>query len=66
MVFDGENVKLYLQGYERERAPSEGMLYYYNSHYSELTSRKTIISSFSMLVPNSVQTEHVCHTELYY
>ncbi|KAI0233223.1 hypothetical protein LSAT2_016521 [Lamellibrachia satsuma] len=33
MVFDGENVKLYLQGYERERAPSEGMLHYYNSHY---------------------------------
>ncbi|KAI0233222.1 hypothetical protein LSAT2_016520 [Lamellibrachia satsuma] len=26
MVFDGENVKLYLQGYERERAPSEGCM----------------------------------------
>ncbi|KAI0233225.1 hypothetical protein LSAT2_016523, partial [Lamellibrachia satsuma] len=26
MVFDGENVKLYLQGYERERAPSEGFM----------------------------------------
>ncbi|KAK2166207.1 hypothetical protein NP493_1332g00043 [Ridgeia piscesae] len=26
MVFDGENVKLYVQGYERERAPSEGYL----------------------------------------
>ncbi|KAK2166206.1 hypothetical protein NP493_1332g00041 [Ridgeia piscesae] len=26
MVFDGENEKLYLQGYERERAPSEGCM----------------------------------------
>jgi len=27
MVFDGENEKLYVQGYERERAPSEGTFY---------------------------------------